>query len=58
MLGVLAANVKAGSLTLENVEWPDVHRIAESLSATYAMKNGHHPPRDRQASRVETIPHL
>jgi predicted nucleic acid-binding protein len=43
MLGVLAANVKAGNLTLEAVEWPDVHSIAESLSATYTIKNGHRP---------------
>jgi predicted nucleic acid-binding protein len=43
MLGVLAANVKAGNLTLETVEWPDVHSIAESLSATYTIKNGHRP---------------
>ena len=43
MFGVLAGNVKAGNLTLETVEWPDVHSIAESLSATYTMKNGHRP---------------
>lgn len=43
MLSALTANVKTGSLTLETVEWPDVHSIAESLSATYTMKNGHRP---------------
>ena len=43
MLGVLAANVKAGSLTLETVEWPDVHSIAETLSAFHTMKGGHRP---------------
>jgi predicted nucleic acid-binding protein len=41
MLGVLAANVKAGGLTLATVEWPDVHSIAETLSATHTMKGGH-----------------
>lgn len=43
MIGVLAANVKAGSLTLATVEWPDVHSIAETLSATHTMKGGHRP---------------
>lgn len=41
MLGVLAANVKAGGLTLATVEWPDVHSIAETLSATHTIKGGH-----------------
>ena len=41
MLGVLGANVKAGGLTLATVEWPDVHSIAETLSATHTMKGGH-----------------
>ena len=31
MLGVLAANVKAGNLTLETVEWSDVHSVARHL---------------------------
>jgi predicted nucleic acid-binding protein len=43
MIGVLNANVKAGSLTLEIVEWPDVHSIAETLSASHTMKGGHRP---------------
>ena len=37
MMGVLAANVKAGSLTLATEEWPEVHSLAESLSATHTM---------------------
>lgn len=41
MLGMLGANVKAGGLTLATVEWPDVHSIAETLSATYTIKGGH-----------------
>ncbi len=43
MMEVLATNVKAGSLTLTPVEWPDVHSIAETLSATHTMKGGHRP---------------
>jgi predicted nucleic acid-binding protein len=43
MIGALEANVKSGSLRLETVEWPDVHSIAEALSATYTMKGGHRP---------------
>ncbi len=43
MIEVLAANVKAGALTLVSVEWPDVHSIAETLSASHTMKGGHRP---------------
>lgn len=43
MMAALSANVKLGSLTLATVEWPDVHSLAETLSATYTMKGGHRP---------------
>ena len=43
MIEVITSNVKAGNLTLANVDWPDVHSIAETLSATYTMKGGHRP---------------
>ena len=43
MIGALTANVKAGALLLVSVEWPDVHNIAEALSATHTMKGGHRP---------------
>ncbi len=43
MIGVLITNVKAGGLVLATVEWPDVHSIAETLSATHTMKRGHRP---------------
>jgi predicted nucleic acid-binding protein len=43
MIGALNANVKAGNLKLETVEWPDVHSIAETLSASHTMKGGHRP---------------
>ena len=41
MIGVLAANVTSGVLTLTTVDWPDVHNIAETISATQTMKGGH-----------------
>lgn len=43
MMGMLAANVKASSILLVTVEWPDVHSIAEALSKTHTMKGGHRP---------------
>jgi predicted nucleic acid-binding protein len=43
MMGMLAANVKASSILLVTVEWPDVHSIAETLSKTHTMKGGHRP---------------
>ena len=43
MMGALAVNVKSGGLALATVEWPDVHSIAETLSATHTMKRGHRP---------------
>jgi predicted nucleic acid-binding protein len=43
MMAVLAANVQEGSLELAAVEWPDVHSIAEMISATYTMSGGHRP---------------
>lgn len=43
MIGVMAANVNIGVLMLATVEWPDVHSIAETLSATHTMKGGHRP---------------
>jgi predicted nucleic acid-binding protein len=43
MIAALTANVKSGSLTLKTVAWPDVHSIAETLSAAYTMKAGHRP---------------
>ncbi len=43
LIGVLDANVKEGGLELAPVEWPDVHSIAEMISATYTMSGGHRP---------------
>jgi predicted nucleic acid-binding protein len=55
MMGVLAGNVKAGSLTLEQVEWADVHSIAETLSASHTMKGGH---RSMDILHLATAKHL
>ena len=41
MINVLSENVASGVLTLATVEWPDVHKIAETLSAAHTMKGGH-----------------
>ena len=43
MLGMLAANLKAGGLVLVTVEWPDVHSLAEQLSAKHTMSAGNRP---------------
>jgi predicted nucleic acid-binding protein len=43
MIRALDDNVKSGALSLVTVEWPDVHSLAETLSATYTMKGGHRP---------------
>lgn len=55
MMEALAANVKAGSLILQTVEWPDVHSIAETLSATHTMKGGHRP---MDIIHISTAKHL
>lgn len=43
MLGALSANLGVGALILESVDWPDVHSLAEQLSAKYTMTGGHRP---------------
>lgn len=43
LIEALADNLKAGAFILATVEWPDVHSIAETLSAAYTMKEGHRP---------------
>lgn len=55
MIGVLSENVKAGGLKLATVEWPDVHSIAESLSASHTMKGGH---RSMDILHLATAKHL
>ena len=41
MINVVSENVASGVLNLAAVEWPDVHKTAETLSAAYTMKGGH-----------------
>ena len=43
MLGALSANLAVGALIQESVDWPDVHSLAEQLSAKYTMTGGHRP---------------
>ena len=43
MMAILAANLNAGGLVVASVEWPDVHSLAEQLSAKHTMSNGHRP---------------
>ncbi|HWN94487.1 MAG TPA: PIN domain-containing protein [Methylomirabilota bacterium] len=40
-LSDLDANLASGALEIATVDWADVHRIAERLSATYTKANGH-----------------
>lgn len=43
MIGMLAANLKAGVLVLVPAEWQDVHGLAEQLSAKHTMSGGNRP---------------
>ena len=40
-LAKLQANMDAGAVTVASVDWPDVHRLAEQLSARHTGANGH-----------------
>ena len=40
-LADLESNLASGALEMAKVDWADVHRIAERLSATYTRANGH-----------------
>jgi predicted nucleic acid-binding protein len=40
-LAKLQANMAAGALVVASVDWADVHRIAERLSARHTGANGH-----------------
>jgi len=43
MMAVLATNLNAGGLVMAAVEWPDVHSLAEQLSAKHTMADGNRP---------------
>ena len=55
MLKALAANLEAKAMSLESVEWPDVHSLAEHLSAKHTMKGGH---RSMDILHLATARHL
>ena len=40
-LADLESNLASGALEMAKVDWADVHRIAERLSAMYTRANGH-----------------
>lgn len=43
MMKVLQANLDAGVLKLEIIDWVDVHSLAEQISARHTMRGGHRP---------------
>ncbi|MDZ4816331.1 MAG: PIN domain-containing protein [Verrucomicrobiota bacterium] len=55
MISALAKNLDARGLLLESVEWPDVHSLAESLSAKNTMTGGHRP---MDILHLATVKHL
>jgi predicted nucleic acid-binding protein len=54
-LADLESNVASGAVELTAVDWADVHRIAERLSASYTKANGH---RALDVLHVATALHL
>jgi predicted nucleic acid-binding protein len=40
-LGKLQANMEAGAVVPVSADWPDVHRLAETLSKRHTMTGGH-----------------
>jgi predicted nucleic acid-binding protein len=40
-LGKLQANLEAGAVTPVSADWPDVHRLAETLSKRHTIAGGH-----------------
>lgn len=54
-LADLDANLASGALDVATVDWADVHRIGERLSATYTKANGH---RAMDVLHVATALHL
>lgn len=54
-LAKFQANMDAGALVVAPTDWPDVHRVAETLSATYTIGGGH---RSFDVLHVATALHL
>jgi predicted nucleic acid-binding protein len=55
MLKALQNQIDAGIFELAAVDWQDVHSIAEALSATHTIKNGH---RSMDVLHLATAKHL
>ncbi len=54
-LGKLQANMEAGAVVPVTADWPDVHRLAETLSKRHTMAGGH---RSLDVLHVATALHL
>ena len=54
-LAKFQANMEAGALEVVTADWPDVHRLAEILSARHTMAGGH---RSFDILHVATALHL
>ena len=54
-LGKLQANMEAGAVVPVSADWPDVHRLAETLSKRHTMTGGH---RSLDVLHVATALHL
>lgn len=54
-LGKLQANMEAGAVVPVTTDWPDVHRLAETLSKRHTMAGGH---RSLDVLHVATALHL
>lgn len=54
-LGKLEANMEAGALVPVSADWPDVHRLAETLSKRHTIAGGH---RSLDVLHVATALHL
>jgi predicted nucleic acid-binding protein len=54
-LGKLQANMEAGAVVPVSADWPDVHRLAETLSKRHTIAGGH---RSLDVLHVATALHL
>jgi predicted nucleic acid-binding protein len=54
-LGKLQANMEAGAVVPVTADWPDVHRLAETISKRHTMTGGH---RSLDVLHVATALHL
>lgn len=54
-LGKLQANMEAGAVVPVTADWPDVHRLAETLSKRHTLTGGH---RSLDVLHVATALHL